>query len=190
MSSEAYVMGQSPASAVDADSAPCSRLDREAFRRAYENAAPALRSYVRRTTGSADLADDIVQEAFLRVLRRALPPLNDRELKSYLFKTATSLLNDHWRRISREQRWRSLVAFRGPVARESAAVTGIDRLFHTLKPRERALLWLAYVEGYSHEEVAAVLGLAEKSIRVLLFRARRKMAKLLAGEVSRPEGTR
>ena len=190
MSSEAYVMGPGPASTVDAESVGCSRLDREAFRRAYENAAPALRSYVRRTTGSADLADDIVQEAFLRVLRRNLPPLNDRELKSYLFKTASSLLNDHWRRISREQRWRSLIAFRGPAAREPDSVTGIERLFQTLKPRERALLWLAYVEGYSHDEIAAVLGLAEKSVRVLLFGARRKMAKLLAGEDRGPEVTR
>jgi RNA polymerase sigma-70 factor (ECF subfamily) len=42
------------------------------------------------------------------------------------------------------------------------------------------LLWLAYVEGMSHEEIAAATGLRVLSIKILLFRARRKAAHLLA----------
>ncbi len=49
-----------------------------------------------------------------------------------------------------------------------------------LKPRERELLWLAYVEGMNHDEIAAATGLRPLSIRILLFRARRKAAQLLA----------
>jgi RNA polymerase sigma-70 factor (ECF subfamily) len=48
-----------------------------------------------------------------------------------------------------------------------------------LKPRERELLWLAYVEGMNHEEIAAATGLGVLSIKILLFRARRKAAQLL-----------
>jgi RNA polymerase sigma-70 factor, ECF subfamily len=48
-----------------------------------------------------------------------------------------------------------------------------------MRPRERQLLWLAYAEGYSHREIAQVTGLASASIRLLLFRARRKVAKLI-----------
>jgi RNA polymerase sigma-70 factor, ECF subfamily len=48
-----------------------------------------------------------------------------------------------------------------------------------MRPRDRQLLWLAYAEGYSHHEIAEVTGLASASIRLLLFRARRKMARLL-----------
>jgi RNA polymerase sigma-70 factor, ECF subfamily len=48
-----------------------------------------------------------------------------------------------------------------------------------MRPRDRQLLWLAYAEGYSHREIAEVTGLASASIRLLLFRARRKMAALL-----------
>jgi RNA polymerase sigma-70 factor (ECF subfamily) len=40
-------------------------------------------------------------------------------------------------------------------------------------------LWLAYFEGFDHGEIAAALGLREKSVRVLLFRARRKLALIL-----------
>jgi RNA polymerase sigma-70 factor (ECF subfamily) len=48
-----------------------------------------------------------------------------------------------------------------------------------LKPRERAMLWLAYAEGASHREIADVLGLQPSSLKALLFRARRKLADLL-----------
>jgi RNA polymerase sigma-70 factor (ECF subfamily) len=48
-----------------------------------------------------------------------------------------------------------------------------------LKPRERALLWLAYAQGSSHREIADVLGLKAGSIKLLLFRARRKLAAML-----------
>ena len=43
-----------------------------------------------------------------------------------------------------------------------------------LKPRERSLLWLAYAQGWSHEEIAASLGLRTASLKALLFRARRR----------------
>jgi RNA polymerase sigma-70 factor (ECF subfamily) len=48
-----------------------------------------------------------------------------------------------------------------------------------LKPRERAMLWLAYAEGASHQEIADVLGLRTASLKAMLFRARRKLAALL-----------
>jgi|SRR5678815_3865698 hypothetical protein len=51
--------------------------------------------------------------------------------------------------------------------------------FAELKPRERALLWLAYVEGESHEEIAASLGVRPSGVRVLLFPARRRLRDLL-----------
>ena len=47
------------------------------------------------------------------------------------------------------------------------------------RARDRQLLWLAYAEGYSHQEIAQITGLASASVRILLFRARRKLARLL-----------
>jgi len=55
----------------------------------------------------------------------------------------------------------------------------VRRALGRLKPRERALLWLAYANGSSHAEIADVLGLKTGSIKLLLFRARRKMASAL-----------
>ena len=56
----------------------------------------------------------------------------------------------------------------------------VRQAFDRLKPRERQLLWLAYVEGSSHQEIAESTGLRSQSVRPLLFRARRKMANLIA----------
>jgi RNA polymerase sigma-70 factor, ECF subfamily len=57
--------------------------------------------------------------------------------------------------------------------------TDLERLFLSITPQERALLWLAYVEGEDHGEIAAALGVQEKSVKVLLYRARVKMEKVL-----------
>jgi RNA polymerase sigma-70 factor (ECF subfamily) len=48
-----------------------------------------------------------------------------------------------------------------------------------LRQRDRELLWLAYAQGSSHQEIAAALGLKTGSIKLLLFRARRRLADLL-----------
>jgi RNA polymerase sigma-70 factor (ECF subfamily) len=58
-----------------------------------------------------------------------------------------------------------------------------------MRPRDRQILWLAHAEGYSHREIAQVTGLASASIRLLLFRARRKIARLLLSRTE-PKGNR
>ena len=57
-----------------------------------------------------------------------------------------------------------------------------------LKPRERAMLWLAYAEGASHNEIADMLGLSRGSLKPLLFRARQKMAAILARPLKKDKG--
>jgi RNA polymerase sigma-70 factor (ECF subfamily) len=55
----------------------------------------------------------------------------------------------------------------------------VRQLLAELKPRDQQLLWLAYVEGFSRREIAPLLGGQEESVRVLLLRARERMALLL-----------
>lgn len=154
------------------------RMDSAAFQIFYAKTAPGLRGYIRRASGNEALADDILQEAFLRFLRADLPLLEEAPLKAYLYKIAASLLVDHWRRIGRERRW-SLGNFFGAEPAANPRDSDAMRFFRRLKPQEQLLLWLAYVEGFEHREIAAALRLKEKSVRVLLFRARRKLAGTL-----------
>jgi RNA polymerase sigma-70 factor (ECF subfamily) len=60
-----------------------------------------------------------------------------------------------------------------------AAQQVLSSAFPLLRPRERQLLWLAYAEGASHREIAQITGLRETSIRLLLFRAKHKLAGIV-----------
>ena len=108
------------------------------------------------------------------------PPLTAQQRKSYLYRTAANLITDYHRAQSRRRRWWELIP-RRPEAIDPRAhlPTDLERLFLSIAAQERALLWLAYVEGSDHREIAAVLGVKEKSVKVLLYRARVKMEKIL-----------
>jgi RNA polymerase sigma-70 factor (ECF subfamily) len=70
----------------------------------------------------------------------------------------------------------------GDQAAATERQTDFARAMSLLKPREREMLWLAYAEGASHREIASALGMRPGSIKLLLFRARRRLAALLGSE--------
>jgi len=90
-------------------------------------------------------------------------------------------LRDHWRRpraASIDEIPEELFAAKLQDSQDDSAAK-LAPAMKQMKPRERQLLWLAHAEGYSHKEIAEVTGLAAASVRLLLFRARHKMARLL-----------
>jgi RNA polymerase sigma-70 factor (ECF subfamily) len=167
-------------------------MDSDRFAAFYERSARPLWAYLARVSGNPALADDLLQESFVRFLCADYPQDGEVSARRYLFRIATNLLRDHWRRpraASLEDVPEEFFRSRDhSSACDSKAMLG--PALKTMRPRERQLLWLAYAEGYSHREIAEITGLASASIRLLLFRARRKVARLLTPEVSadaRPE---
>ena len=174
---------------AEQESPVAQRMDAAAFQIFYAQTAPGLRGYLRRASGNEALADDILQESFLRFLRADRPFLEGAPLKAYLYKIATSLLVDHWRRVNRERRWSLRNFLGGEPTTNPRGESEAMRFFRRLKPQEQLLLWLAYVEGFDHREIAAALRVKEKSVRVLLFRARQKLARTLeSAGLGRKEG--
>jgi RNA polymerase sigma-70 factor, ECF subfamily len=154
------------------------QLDEAAFSAFYGSHARALWAYVYRVTGDGADADDIVQDAFLRLLRAGPEPGDHEQRRRFLYRVASNLVVDRWRRKKREGRDDSHHVSPSPTPpREPEG--DVLRTFAALAARDRALLWLAYVEGESHEEIAASLGVGKRSIKVLLFRARRRLRDLL-----------
>ena len=162
----------------------CLPMDSEAFAGFYERTARSLWAYLARVSCDPALADDLMQESYVRFLCASHPPDGEVAGRRYLFRIATNLLRDHWRRprsASIEDVPPELFQARDQsAASDSRAMLG--PALKTMRPRERQLLWLAYAEGYSHREIAEITGLASASIRLLLFRARRKIARLLSDE--------
>ena len=160
-------------------------MDSEAFTGFYERSARPLWAYLARTSGDPALAEDLMQESYVRFLCADKAPALESEgevaARLYLFRIGTNLLRDHWRRprvASIEEVAEEFFAASGGAA-EAESRMALTPALRQMKPRERQLLWLAHAEGYSHREIAQVMGLAAASVRLLLFRARRKMAKLL-----------
>src|SRR5213596_1173427 len=73
-------------------------LNREAFRVFYSRTNRSLWAYLFRTSGRRDVADDLLQESYCRFLAAKLPEMDAAESRSYLFRIATNLLRDRWRR--------------------------------------------------------------------------------------------
>jgi RNA polymerase sigma-70 factor (ECF subfamily) len=159
-------------------------MDEDAFRAFYERTARGIWAYLARVTGDRQLADDLLQETFYRFLRAAATHDSEAHRRNSLYRIATNL--------ARDARRRSLI--RAPFSVPCTDIERVPSSDHSgtaertadftramshLKPRERAMLWLAYAEGASHREIADVLGLRPGSLKPMLFRARRRLAALL-----------
>ena len=155
-------------------------MDHDAFTAFYERTARPLWAYLARVSGNHALADDLLQECYLRFLSARIPE-DDLACRRYLFRIGTNLMRDHWRRPNHtalEDLPQEPVALSDSIRTEAlAAQQVLASAFPSLRPRERQLLWLAYAEGASHREIAQMMGLRETSIRLLLFRARHKLAR-------------
>lgn len=158
---------------------PTALLDEAQFRVFYETTAPALRAYLRRVSGDRSVADDLLQESYLRVLRAPLAPTEEAHRKHYLFRVATNLLRGHFRAAKRTFAPLPEIPSAAHAARDFELERDLGQFLSELKPRERELLWLAYVEGYRHEEIAKLIQCRTASIRPMLFRARLRLAELL-----------
>lgn len=147
----------------------------------HARTARPLWAYLRRLGGDEALADDVLQESYIKFLGHVTPGSDEREMRGFLYRIATNLLRDRWRREQRERvGLEGILRFFREESRESPPLRmDLDAALGQLKSRDRALLWLAYVEGYEHREIAKILDLGEKSVRVLLFRAKKKMAEHL-----------
>jgi RNA polymerase sigma-70 factor, ECF subfamily len=181
MSWEFALPGAFAGGAVDAGERACDcPMDDEAFAAFYSRSARPLWAYLARVSSDPALA-----ESYVRFLCAANAPSlaseGEAAARLYLFRIATNLLRDHWRRpraASIEGIPEEFFAAKNSAEQTDAQIL-LDPALRHMKPRERELLWLAHAEGYSHREIAQITGLASASIRLLLFRARRKIAALL-----------
>lgn len=186
MSWEFALPGALAGGALDAADRACdSPMDSDAFAAFYERSARPLWAYLVRVSSDPALAEDLMQESYVRFLCAAKAPSlavdGEAAARLYLFRIATNLLRDHWRRpraTSIEEIPEEFFAAH-ESAEQSDSQIMLGPALRQMKHRERQLLWLAHAEGYSHREIAEVTGLASASIRLLLFRARRKIAVLL-----------
>lgn len=147
------------------------------FDTVFETLYPSLFRYLHRLTGDEDVAEDIAQEAFVRLLRQTLP---EAEVRPWLFTVAMNLVRDRARKS--ERRRRLLVSAPPLVARPNMPDEDMERtqrigavrdVLDRLPERDRQLL-LMREEGFKYDEIATVIGVAPASVGTLIARALRK----------------
>ena len=151
----------------------------------YAEYRPLMFSIAYRMTGSISDAEDIVQEAFLRLTRVLRHGASIESPKAYLATATTRLAISHLRsaRVRRESyvgAWlpEPLVADTDPGPAERAEMSdslsmAFLVLLESLTPTERAVFLLHEVFGYDYREIAEITGKSEANCRQILTRARR-----------------
>lgn len=162
-------------------------MDEEAFRAFYERTSRAVWVYLARVTGDRNLADDLLQDTYYKFYKAGAAHQDEGHRRNSLFCIATNIARDAHRRKARHpieplelnESDEATVAIDARIAERFEKSTDLWRAMAQLKPVQREMLWLAYALGSSHVEIADIVGVKSGSVKILLFRARRKLAALL-----------
>jgi RNA polymerase sigma-70 factor, ECF subfamily len=166
--------------------------DREAFAALIVAYQQPVGGYLWRLTGDRELAEDLTQETFLRAYRAIAATRPGLQLRSWLYRIATNLAYDHFRR-QRRFGFVPLLPMHGVPQWEQT--TGVDeadavwRALARLRPGDRAALLLCALEGYSYREAAQVLGISPEAVRKQFGRAKQRFRRAYAEQTANPRAT-
>lgn len=134
-------------------------------------------------------AENVCQDVFVSLLRSRTEFENDLHLKRWLLKATSCRCKNHWRYQSRhpeiatdflESPHLAEKADSSPTAEDAYAV--LWRHVNSLPDNQREAVYLFYVSELTVDEIAETVGVSASAVKTRLFRARRKLRKLLEGE--------
>lgn len=156
--------------------------DRESFAQLIRSHQKHVVQLAARLLSSPDQAEDVAQDAFIRVYRAAGKFRPQAKFSTWLYRIVVNLCHDHRRRW--KLRLSSIDAEpQAPVESSAAEQQEISARVHAamdqLAPRQRAVLVLHRFEGQSYHEIAASTGLTESAVESLLVRAYANLRRAL-----------
>lgn len=158
--------------------------DGPAVRALYERYSPRVYAVVRRIAGDDDLAQDYAQEAWIRAIR-ALPTFRaESRFSTWLHRIAVNAALQAARKAATRQKHEGPAPEVIPVTPRPGDVLleeRLERALDRLPEGMRRVLVLHDVEGYTHQEIGEMLGVATGTSKSQLFKARARLRELLAG---------
>lgn len=155
----------------------------------YRKYAEQLFYYLVKLSGSKELAEDLVQEAFIRATV-SLEYSEVENAKAWLFKVARNVYLDEWRKRKRRER----IPFLSRLLKEKemtnpygmpeeeaikqAGILQMNELLKYLPERYRTILYLREYEEFTYKELQSSLELSEAQVKTELFRARKKLKEI------------
>ena len=145
--------------------------------------------YISNKVRQPDVADDLTSLVFLKAFRWLLEDRGMSRVRSWLYATARTTIADYWQEQQKSttlplEMIEDSVAAPFEQLDDEQALERVQRLLHVLPARERQVLFLRYLQGYTAAEVGRELGLSAGHVRVLQLRALRRAALLEAEERS------
>jgi RNA polymerase sigma-70 factor (ECF subfamily) len=186
---EVYAIRQLPSepslASVDSRSVVAARED--VVMRAFEEHAGKLTSFAFGMTRDRDVADDLVQESFLRLVKELAADRTPDNIPAWLFRVCANLATSRGRRATVAQRFLSSVRSLPdeapadvPTLRKETNAVLLAGLA-TVPPDARAALLMAS-QGFTGREIAEAIGRSEMATRTMMFRAREKLRVYLVRE--------
>ncbi|MFN3658862.1 MAG: RNA polymerase sigma factor [Pseudolabrys sp.] len=179
----------------DSDEALMARVargDEPAFRALSRRHVPAMVALARRVLGNSADAEDVVQEAMLRVWRHAPRWQPLAQFRTWLTRVVVNLCLDRKRRAP----WVALEAAgeivdTAPGAGEKSEADERERLLaaaiQELPPRQRTAIVLTYTEGMSNAQVAEALDTSVSAVETLLIRGKQNLRRALGNVMNEDE---
>lgn len=146
----------------------------------YENYYKELVAYATRMSGSKELAEDLVQETFVKALMNAntMEDLSSSKRRAWLYRTFKNLFFDRYRRAVLETEY--VQSLRSPCSEDFGIREIENEIFlQTITPQDRAIFQLRYFDGYTAEEISQMLKIPAGTVRSRLSRCRKYLKKLL-----------
>ncbi len=165
------------------------QIREQAFARIVEAYEGRLLRYAATILRNEELAQDVVQDVFIRLFRKWREPFAPgAAMSSWLFRTAhnraVDIIRKHERRQHLEEAYQEQQP--EPIARpavmggrEEALGARVQAALHQLKPRERELVLLKVFEEKSYKEIHDITGLSTGNVGYILHHAMRKLAEEL-----------
>ena len=173
------------------------RGDARAHEIIYRAFAAPVYSLCLRFTGIPAQAEDLVQETFIEVMRSIAKFRGEAALGSWIRRVAVSkalmYLRSAWtaRGQSLAEDWHEVTpgdpAAHGVSAKPEAALD-LDAALANLSSVSRAVVWLHDVEGFTHKEIAKMMGRTESFSKSQLSRAYQRLRPILAADDDGLEG--
>jgi RNA polymerase sigma-70 factor, ECF subfamily len=167
------------------------------FYQVYDDYHDRIRQYILAAVKNRWVADDLVQETFLRVLQNSSQIREQAKLSAWIYRIAANLCQDHFRRARR-----NVIPFDENAAREFPGDLSLEKqieqyelsllvqdLIKLLPEPLRQVLFLCDIKQTSYQEAGELLGLSLENIKVRLHRARKRLKALLE-ENGQPECSR
>ena len=161
--------------------------NQRAFAEMYQQFSEGVFAYCVKILADRQLAQDVVQETFLKVQQHAHTLQNDESFRSWVFRVARNeaLMQLRKRRVNGELKddsvWDEETPYQQALATERTEI--VNRMLENLKHEYREVLVLLVYEGMSYAEIAHVTGTTESSVKSRIFRARKAMIEKLKGYV-------